>query len=201
MKKKGYINMKKYYCVDCKITEISYNTFHYGKKHCIFCANKGINNPNYIDNRTNKKYYCKVCKKEISITAGLYGKSLCHSCENKRRHNLGIINFPKGNKHHMFGKHFTNEQKRILSLSHGGTGIPYENNIYPQKFHEIRKEIIIRDNYICQLCNKYGKEVHHIDYNKNNNNKNNLITLCRKCNMKANYNKNKWIDYFKEILK
>ncbi len=46
----------------------------------------------------------------------------------------------------------------------------------------------------------YGKnlEVHHIDYNKQNNNINNLITLCHPCNVRANFNRNYWQEYYKK---
>ena len=63
----------------------------------------------------------------------------------------------------------------------------------------LRRSIRERDHYICQLCNQYGKIVHHIDYNKKNNNPDNLITLCLKCHMKTNSNRNYWINYFKKL--
>lgn len=62
-----------------------------------------------------------------------------------------------------------------------------------------------RDNYICQECGIHQYElfgrhkkldVHHIDYNKLNCNPNNLITLCRNCHCKTNYNRNYWTKYF-----
>lgn len=41
--------------------------------------------------------------------------------------------------------------------------------------------------------------IHHIDYNKNNTNSNNLISLCNSCHSKTNYNKKYWINYFNNI--
>ena len=61
----------------------------------------------------------------------------------------------------------------------------------------LKRAIRERDNYICQLCNCYGYTVHHIDYNKKNCNPNNLITLCKKCHAKTNYNREYWIKLFK----
>ena len=70
--------------------------------------------------------------------------------------------------------------------------------IYPEKFWRIRKAIRERDDYTCQLCGKYPVfEVHHIDYNKENNEPENLITLCKSCHMKTNFNREYWISYFK----
>jgi len=66
----------------------------------------------------------------------------------------------------------------------------------------LKKSIRQRDKYTCQIC---GKEpaiiIHHIDYNKENCNPNNLITLCRKCHAKTNQNRNYWLNYFKNYGK
>jgi predicted transcriptional regulator len=68
---------------------------------------------------------------------------------------------------------------------------------YPEKWSiELRKIIRKRDNYTCQICHKKGKFVHHIDYNKHNCNKNNLVTLCRKCHIATNSNRDYWYAYF-----
>ena len=36
----------------------------------------------------------------------------------------------------------------------------------------------------------------HIDYDKKNCNSDNLITLCRSCHRKTNFNRENWIKYF-----
>lgn len=60
----------------------------------------------------------------------------------------------------------------------------------------LRRSIRERDKYICQLCNKpqgdIAHDVHHIDYDKNNCNPNNLITLCHSCHSKTNSNREYW---------
>lgn len=65
----------------------------------------------------------------------------------------------------------------------------------------LKQSIRERDSYICQLCNKLliNKKccVHHIDYNKTNNNLENLITLCNCCHTKTNFNREMWIERFK----
>lgn len=61
----------------------------------------------------------------------------------------------------------------------------------------LRRSIRERDKYLCNICSKYGNNVHHIDYNKKNCNPNNLITLCRSCHSKTNHNREKWKKYFK----
>ena len=68
----------------------------------------------------------------------------------------------------------------------------------------LRRSIRERDNYVCQLCGKLQGDrafcVHHIDYDKENCNPDNLITLCNRCNSKVNSNREFWTEYF-SILK
>jgi len=53
---------------------------------------------NYKDGRSLKKYYCKKCHKEISVSSALYGSGLCRSCVQKERfkkqkpYNYSLIN-------------------------------------------------------------------------------------------------------------
>jgi len=79
---------------------------------------------------------------------------------------------------------------------------------YGLKFNkELKSKIRERDNYTCQECNyteeqtgyKFGP--HHIDYNKKNNSPNNLILLCKSCNVKANFNRQDWTEYFQNKIK
>lgn len=73
---------------------------------------------------------------------------------------------------------------------------------YPIIFNkELKEKILKRDNYKCQLCpSEHLLSIHHIDYNKRNCSDKNLITLCRKCNSKVNFNRPKWAKYFFEKL-
>ena len=86
-------------------------------------------------------------------------------------------------------------------------GRSLENNPYPEDWSNIlRKGIRQRDSYICQECDihqdklNYKLDVHHIDYDKKNLNSNNLISLCRGCHVKTNFNRNFWITYFNQKI-
>lgn len=75
---------------------------------------------------------------------------------------------------------------------------------YGLEFNEDLKEVIRnRDGRKCFICEKTELEnekklmVHHIDYNKNNNNPDNLITLCLSCHSKTSFDRDYWIGYFK----
>ena len=62
----------------------------------------------------------------------------------------------------------------------------------------LKKAIRQRDKYTCQLCSKEPAiDVHHINYDKQNCNPKNLITLCHSCNSKVNKNRKYWTNYFK----
>lgn len=75
--------------------------------------------------------------------------------------------------------------------------------IYPQEFKRIKQFILKRDNYICQNinCSKESNKLdtHHIDFNKQNNDPENLTILCAKCHTKTNGKNNRqfWINYYK----
>lgn len=77
-------------------------------------------------------------------------------------------------------------------------------NPYMPIFNLIKPQIRERDGHRCQLCHIYKNgiklDVHHIDYNKSNNDKNNLISLCHKCNIGCNYNREHWTEYFKNKM-
>lgn len=85
-------------------------------------------------------------------------------------------NTPKKDKHHNW---------------HGGIS----NGEYGLEFNkELKENLKNLYNHVCQLCNSTDVEldIHHIDYNKNNNNMINLVPLCKKCHGKTNFNREKW---------
>lgn len=76
-------------------------------------------------------------------------------------------------------------------------GISFES--YGVEFNNVLKEKIRdRDGYICQICLFSEEElkrklnIHHIDYNKKNNQEDNLISLCRNCHAKTNHKREQW---------
>lgn len=73
---------------------------------------------------------------------------------------------------------------------------PYGEEFSP----ELKLLIRQRDAFTCQLCglkeNGYSLDVHHIDYDKRNNNPENLITLCRSCHGKIQFHRASWIRLF-----
>ena len=102
----------------------------------------------------------------------------------------------------------TQDEKRKMSLAKKGKykkeknpawkgGKSFEE--YGEEWtNELKTKIRKRDKFVCQNCTKNGFVIHHIDYNKKNNNEDNLITLCRHCHGLTGFNRNKWIKFLKK---
>ena len=106
---------------------------------------------------------------------------------------------------------FLKEMGRKISKAIGGEkhynwrgGI---NNPYPKEFNaELKLKIRRRDNFTCCLCNRTEREeleelnrvlcVNHIDFDKNNCKEKNLNTLCLRCNVRINREREYWTNYF-----
>jgi len=71
---------------------------------------------------------------------------------------------------------------------------------------KLRKEVRERDKYKCQLCGTSQMEnlnklpIHHIDYDKKNNDPVNLITLCNACHSRTGRSRNYWQMFFKSQI-
>jgi hypothetical protein len=114
--------------------------------------------------------------------------------------------------HHRGGWKLKIETRKKMSESHKGDKCNFWKGgktleIYPFEWRDILKDSIReRDDYTCQECGIHQDEflgrtkkldIHHIDYDKENLDPNNLISLCRTCHSKTNVNREYWIEYFK----
>ena len=69
----------------------------------------------------------------------------------------------------------------------------------------LKKEIRERDSYQCQLCGKFQQElrrkldIHHINYNKKDSRKRNLIGLDEHCHKRTRINRDKWQFLFETL--
>ena len=75
---------------------------------------------------------------------------------------------------------------------------------YPPEFNGRLKEMIRdRDGRLCQVCgvveNGTAHCVHHIDYDKDNNDPLNLITLCNSHHSETNGTREEWIAFFSAL--
>jgi len=76
----------------------------------------------------------------------------------------------------------------------------------PEFNNELKEKIRKRDSNICQECSYteeqlgYTLSIHHIDYDKKNNDEANLISLCKSCHQKTNFNREDWINYYHDKI-
>ncbi len=78
--------------------------------------------------------------------------------------------------------------------------------------NKLREQIRKRDNYRCQQCFRHQDElftksrkrrklsIHHVDFDKKNNNPENLISLCQNCHMQTNFDRKNWVTYFQNKI-
>lgn len=184
------------------------------------CGCGGYANPGYrfISGHQNRKIkpepkpcecscggYAKSGKRFINGHSGILNKGKNHpevSERNKQKTGKNNPMFGRlGKENPNFGQERPQVSIQMLKeKNHNWKGgiskLPYSFD-----FNEELKELIRkRDNYICQLCKKSGKTIHHIDYNKDNCDPKDLITLCKSCNAKVNYNRNLWTIYFNQKM-
>lgn len=142
----------------------------------------GHNNPeNKFKEKEKIKKVCLNCGKEFKVIPALKDKRVNCSKKCKGEYMSKLLS-GKNNPLWQDGKSFE----------------PYGIEFNKELKGKIRK----RDNCVCQECGRTQKElkrllnVHHIDYNKQNNSPLNLISLCLKCHMKTNHNRKHWKQYF-----
>lgn len=157
-------------------------------RKCYHKTLKGTGNPMFCK-RTAKQYACKDCGKEIN-----WSYKRCHSCACK----------------YIWKTSLKMKNRRSYKGSLNPNYIDGLSNLpYPLEFNEdLKLEIRTRDEFECQNCDMTEEEhltvwgivliVHHIDYNKQNYEKENLTSLCNQCNVRANYNRNYWEQFYKE---
>ena len=165
----------------------------------------GIKGKSGIYIRKYKLIHSKVTKNKISITRKKLfkeGKLKIWNKDKKLHYKHGML----GKKHK---KSSIEKMKKSAIGKHDGEksgmwqgGISFEP--YGLEFNnKLRLKIRTRDEFKCQECfitqKEFGKtlDVHHIDFNKRNNTVNNLITLCRNCHTKTQFNRDKWFIYYK----
>jgi len=142
----------------------------------------------YYDNFIKKpdEGKCRVCRKGTTYhnaSKGYLKQCSTHRCNTSK------------------GIHHKSEFKSGNLHPNWAGGISFEPH-NPSFNKALKEQIRQRDNYQCQDCGILQKDlgrkldVHHIDYDKKNDDPMNLISLCKSCHMKTNYNKEDWIDYY-----
>ena len=188
---------KQYYCKEkgCN-NKICSKSWKYGLGRCKSCSNKA--RPKI----EKEKYYCieRNCFNEITRWNYFSGKRRCQLCANKITGKKKI------------GKKRPEHSKRMAGENNPAYIDGQSNFPYPLKFNDkLKLQIRKRDNYTCQNCAMTEEEhlivlgevltIHHIDYDKQNCKEENLITLCKQCNSRVNFNRKYWKNYFQSKCK
>jgi len=162
---------------------------------------KGKNNFNFGNKWTDKQK-----KRQSILTKKAMNKPEIRKQMRDNHANVSGQNNPMFDVHR-FGKNAPCYGKIRLDMR-GKSHFNYQGGksleIYPSDWHNInfRESIRERDHHKCQLCGvpeiecNRKLDVHHIDYDKQNVNPSNLISLCKSCHTKTNFNRESWEKYF-----
>jgi hypothetical protein len=189
----------------------------YGKTHTDFVKELITHRNRGNKYRLGKKLSSEV-KKKISETLKKnptkFWLGKVRSEETKRKISLSKKGKPGvwlGKKRPPFSEDWINKMSEAVHQRHqeenfgfakGEDNFSWAGGIASKGYGEewtVRLKRIIkkRDGYICQLCKTQNNlAVHHIDYNKKNCGLSNLITLCVSCNVKVNFKRAYWENYF-----
>lgn len=138
---------------------------------------------------------------------GFYGKA--HSIKTRKRLSESHKGIFDGEKNPFYGKTHTDEVKELIGNLHRGEKNHWWNGgssfePYSSEFNRVLKaEIKNRDDNVCQFCGvsscDKGLDVHHIDGDKKNNEKANLVSLCVPCHLKTRKDRPKWTFMFTSL--
>jgi hypothetical protein len=216
-------------CNKCILPNSTYCRKHADKQHSINMQGKNNPNFKGKGNRIrDKKYFCKECNEEVNFNSTLYGSGLCKSCSFKKIYSIPE-NCSFFGKHHSKetkekigmvhkGKQLSIETKEKISktrIERGVAKLELNPNWlegvsfapYSTKWNsELKESIRDRDNHECQICHKKEKDlniklcIHHIDYDKQNCEDTNLISLCKICHTTTNFNRDYYYAYFSTLM-
>lgn len=146
--------------------------------------------------------YCLRCKNKGHLTGGRVWIA-CKKCDSKksvRRSRVRYYQRSNGDYYCVTCSRLTKPCGPDNPSWRGGISF----DPYPTSWNRsLKVKILTRDNFTCQECQRHSSslkngllDVHHIDYDKHNLDHRNLISLCRSCHMKTNYNRTSWKVHF-----
>lgn len=199
----------------------------WGKFYCEFCKN--YVERRLIHGKKQKSCGCQQHPKATEELKHKISNSRKGKCLGKNNPNYGNGYKVSGKNNPMYGRKHTEESKNKNSESNKGKQSGINNPMhgihrfgewspnwsgdksfepYSFEFNKEKKQSILeRDKYTCQNLDCKHKsielDIHHIDYNKQNNLNENLITLCKSCHSKTNGKKSRqyWTEFYQNIMK
>jgi hypothetical protein len=182
-------------CKNCK-EEFKVKRF---KAERQFCSKKC----QYEFIRTEK--YCPVCNKLFYSSSLNTCSAKCRGMLQRSRVNKNCIqcggDFQVIKKRESSAKFCCKDCKDIFQSGENNPAYVHgeSNYPYPKEFSNgFKEKIRNKFNRKCFICGideddcKFKLSVHHIDYNKDNCDEDNLVPLCRHCHSKTNSNRTYW---------
>jgi len=197
---KEYVNINtklNYICPEGHHYYIDFHHWLYDRR-CPYCSKKMKKSILDVIKILNKHNYSLLSKKYINANNNLEvkcNKGHIFTTTWHRLNTYGIGCF-KCKQLHMVGPGNPNWKG----------GISYEPYCPVWKDKEYKEDIKLRDGNKCLNPGCSSKKpddlvIHHIDYDKKNCGPNNLITICRSCNGKANIDREWHKDWYTSIIK
>jgi hypothetical protein len=168
-------------------------------KQCLSCGKTFFKNEPVYDSKriwVGRKFCSKSCSNRVHSSERIGDKNprtgvhYKHKPETVKKLSIGKL----GSKNPMFGKTGSKHHLWMGGLSNRGYGKEFKT--------PLKLQIRERDSFTCQECYfteeqlGYKLSVHHIDYNKKNNDPQNLISLCKSCHLQTNFSREDWQRYF-----
>lgn len=179
---------------------------YYWKKHraieytllCIEC-NKEFKTTNKSRLRFKRNFCSMECYNIYKEKSGIFRNKQRKGHKLTEEHKRKCSEALKGKPCWIKGKHHSikTRTKIYLSSKRGLNSPFYITDKIGSKGYgilftkQLKEKVRVRDNFICQLCGvpelecKRRLDIHHIDFNRENCNMNNLISLCRSCHSKT----------------
>ena len=192
-----YINKNQkleYVCDNNHEHRISWDCWNQGSR-CPYCVGLARKTIEFIKSEFEKEN-CVL----LSSTYKNARQKLDYICSSGHKHSIRWTDWKKG--HRCF------TCKYIEQLGSGNSswkgGISCEPYCYEWSFKEFKEYIKERDGNRCLNPDCWGNIhklcIHHIDYNKKNCEPENLITLCKSCNSRANKDREWYNAWYKAII-
>jgi len=195
VKYKNAYQKLEYICPNKHEHKTSWNSWQQGKR-CPYCAGQGKPTIEFIRSEFEKEGYKLLSEGYVNSR-----QKLECICSNNHIYRVSWSDWNNGRRCSICYREY----------NHGPNHHNWKGGIsfkpYSSEFNSRLKESILeRDNYQCQSPDCWGTmpydlTVHHIDYNKENCDPSNLITLCRSCNGRANKNRKYRNEFYKKIKK
>lgn len=214
-----HIAVPERFCADCNIKLPKYGNTVRCKKCLLkrisdsatnwYCIDCGIP----VTRRTKR---CKTCDEKNRAGKATYIRTEAHNLNMKQKMTGRSVEWRKGKPHkpetrQKMREHWTEEKRKEAGKRWKGENNPgyvhgQRSRPWPYEFNSrLKTKIKKRDGYICQECKQplmprsRMTDIHHIDYDKHNNDSANLITLCRSCHAKTNFNRDYWRNHFEQM--